>query len=134
MVPAETEKDQPTLEEVQELFAVWRNQKGRRDPIPPALWEQAVHLAAQYSINTIAKHLRLNYNEMKIQAEVYPVTPLFKKRSPRLHRTCQHPYRRVHHRDGKTVSFRQACVKIEKQKIPGSPSQMRHKLSELSIC
>ncbi len=82
MVPAEKKKDQPTLEEVQELFAAWRNQKGRRDPIPPALWERAVRLAPHYSINTIAKHLRLNYNEMKIRAGGYPVTPLPKKRSP----------------------------------------------------
>lgn len=82
MVPAEKEKDHPTLEEVQELFAVWRNQKGRRDPIPPALWEQAVSLVEQHSINTIAKHLRLNYNELKMRAGGYPVRPIRKKRSP----------------------------------------------------
>jgi hypothetical protein len=79
MVPAEKEKDQPTLEEVHELFTLWRNQKGRRDPIPQALWESATHLVAQYSVNTIAKHLRLNYNELKIRAGGYPVP---KKRSP----------------------------------------------------
>ena len=82
MVPAEKEIKQPTLEEVQELFAVWRNQRGRRDPIPPALWESAVHLVAQYSINAIAKHLRLNYNELKIRAGGYPATSLPKKRPP----------------------------------------------------
>jgi hypothetical protein len=82
MVPAEKEKDQTTLEEVQELFAVWRNQKGRRDPIPPALWERALHLVEHYSINTIAKHLRLNYNELKIRAGGYPAIPVPKKRSP----------------------------------------------------
>jgi hypothetical protein len=82
MVPAETEKDQPTLEEVHELFALWRNQKGRRDPIPPALWESAVHLVQHHSINAIAKHLRLNYNELKIRAGGYPVTPVPRKRSP----------------------------------------------------
>ena len=82
MVPIEKEKDQPTLEEVQELFALWRNQKGRRDPIPPALWERAVHLVEQYSINTVAKHFRLNYNELKIRAKGYPIVPAGKKRSP----------------------------------------------------
>ena len=81
MVPAELE-NQPTLEEVQELFAAWRNQKGRRDPIPPALWESAVHLAAQYSINAIAKHLRLNYNELKLRIGEPRVTPIPTKRSP----------------------------------------------------
>jgi|SRR3974390_926378 len=78
MVPAEKEKES-TLEEVQELFATWRNQKGRRDPIPPVLWEQAVHLVPHHSINTIAKHLRLNYNELKMRSGGYPIR---KKRSP----------------------------------------------------
>jgi len=82
MVPAEKEKDQPTLEEVQELFAAWRSQKKRRDPIPPALWESATHLVAQYSVNAIAKCLKLNYNELKIRAGGYPITPVPKKRSP----------------------------------------------------
>jgi len=82
MVPAEKEKNQPTLEEVQELFSAWRNQKGRRDPIPPTLWEQAVHLVAQYSINAIARRLKLNYNELKVRAGGYPVTPVHKKRPP----------------------------------------------------
>ena len=81
MVPAEKETE-PTLEEVQELCAVWRNQKGRRDPIPPALWESAIHLVEQYSVNAIAKRLKLNYNELKIRAGSYPVTSAPKKRSP----------------------------------------------------
>ena len=80
MVPAELEK--PTLEEVQELFAVWRSQKGRRDPIPPALWEKAIHLVPHHSVNAIAKCLKLNYNELKIRAGGYPVTSLPKKRTP----------------------------------------------------
>jgi hypothetical protein len=82
MVPAEKEKDQRTLEEVQELFALWRNQKGRLDPIPPALWERAVNLVEHHSVNTIAKHLRLDYNELKMRAGGYPVRPISKKRSP----------------------------------------------------
>ena len=81
MVPAEKETE-PTLEEVQELFAAWRNQKGRRDPIPPALWESAIHLVEQYSVNAIAKRLKLNDNELKIRAGSYPVTSAPKKRSP----------------------------------------------------
>jgi len=72
MVLAEQDKNQPTLEEVQELFAAWRNQKGRRDPIPPALWEHAVHLVAQHSTNVIARRLRLNYNG------TFTVSPLWK--------------------------------------------------------
>jgi hypothetical protein len=81
MVPVEKEKE-PTLEGVKELFAVWRSRKGRRDPIPPALWESAVHLVAQYSINAIAKRLKLNYNELKIRAGGCQLTSLPKKRPP----------------------------------------------------
>lgn len=82
MVPIEKEKDQPTLEEVQERFDVWRKEKKRRDPIPPALWESAVSLVGQYSINTVAKHFRLNYNELKMRTKGYPIVPADKKRSP----------------------------------------------------
>ena len=81
MVPAEKETE-PTLEEVQELCTAWRNQNGRRDPIPPALWESAIHLVEQYSVNAIAKRLKLNDNELKIRAGSYPVTSAPKKRSP----------------------------------------------------
>ena len=82
MVPAEKEKNQLTLEEVHDLFTAWRSQKGQRDPIPPALWASAVHLAAQYSINAIAKRLKLNYNELKLRAEGCPIAPVPKKRPP----------------------------------------------------
>jgi hypothetical protein len=89
MVPIEKGKDQPTFEEVQELFAVWRNQKKRRDPIPPALWERALHLVEHYSINTIAKHLRLNYNELKIRRRGLPRHPRPQETISRLHRACR---------------------------------------------
>jgi len=82
MVPAEKDRNQPTLEEVQELFTAWRNQKGKRDPIPPALWEHAVHLVPHHSINAIVKHLKLNYNELKMRSGGYPTRPVRKKRSP----------------------------------------------------
>ena len=82
MVPVELEKNRRTLEEVQKLFAAWRNQKGRRDPIPPALWEQAVNLIPHYSLNAVAKHLRLNYNELKLRIGEPRVTPIPTKRSP----------------------------------------------------
>ncbi len=81
MVLAEKEKE-PTLEKVEELFAAWRDQKTRRDPIPPALWEHAIHLVPRYSINAIAKRLKLNYNELKIRAGGYPTMPVPKKRAP----------------------------------------------------
>ena len=82
MVPVEKGKDQPSLEEVQELFDVWRKEKKRRDPIPPVLWESAVSLAEQHSINMVAKHLRLNYNELKMRVKGYPIVPAGKERSP----------------------------------------------------
>ena len=93
MVPAEKEKDSPPWKKFKNCSPLWRNQKGRRDPIPPALWESAIHLVAHYSVNAIAKHLRLNYNELKIRAGGYPVTPVHKKRSPAFIELASHPYR-----------------------------------------
>ena len=69
MVPAKRKNVQPTLEAVQELFDRWREDKGGRDPIPEALWEAAVLLSTKYSINTISKQLRLNYNDLRARAK-----------------------------------------------------------------
>lgn len=51
------EKAQPTLEGVQQQFEEWRRHRGRREKIPPALWEAAASLAG--------KRLRLHYRTLK---------------------------------------------------------------------
>lgn len=68
MVPAKRAKDQTALEQVQELFEQWRKGKSRRDPIPETLWEAAVSLTDGYSVNKIARRLRLNHNDLKNRA------------------------------------------------------------------
>jgi len=64
MLPVEKE-DHPTLEAVQDLFGQWRREKKHHDPIPPALWDAALSLAADHSLYAIAKRLRLNYVNFK---------------------------------------------------------------------
>jgi len=68
MVPAKKRRGQPTLEEVQGLFDRWRKEKKHRHPIPQDLWQSAVSLSTQHSINTISKHLHLSYNDLKARA------------------------------------------------------------------
>jgi hypothetical protein len=82
MIPAKKPKDQPTLEEVHELFERWRSGKKGRDPIPPALWKAAISLAGQYSINRIARHLGLSHKELKIRVESCSVVPVHVPDSP----------------------------------------------------
>ena len=59
-----SQKVQPTLVEVQQLFEQWRRSKKRRDRIPAALWEAAVSLSRHLSANRIAKLLHLNHTEV----------------------------------------------------------------------
>jgi hypothetical protein len=53
------------LEEVKQAFAEWRKERKHRTPIPRALWDAAVKLSRQYSVNHISKALHLNYTELK---------------------------------------------------------------------
>lgn len=59
------EKAQPTLEGVQQQFEEWCRHRGRREKIPPALWEAAASLAGQHSVYQISKRLRLHYRILK---------------------------------------------------------------------
>lgn len=59
------EKAQPSLEEVEKQFEEWRRHRGRREKIPPALWEAAASLSGQYSVYQISKRLRLHYRTLK---------------------------------------------------------------------
>ena len=68
MLPAKKAKDQPTLEQVYELFERWRKSKTGRDPIPKTLWDAAVSLTGGHSINKIAGCLRVNHNDLKMRA------------------------------------------------------------------
>lgn len=66
-----SQKKQPTLVEVQQLFEQWRRGKKRRDRIPEALWEAAVSLSRHLSANRIAKLLHLNLTEVMDHIRTY---------------------------------------------------------------
>ncbi len=55
----------PTLEDVHNLFSMWRETRRSRKPIPKELWEAAAALCDDYTINQISKALRLNHTVLK---------------------------------------------------------------------
>ena len=58
------------LKEVQQQFEQWRKTRKSRKPIPEHLWQAAVELAKQYSINHVARLLRLNHTALKEKVEI----------------------------------------------------------------
>lgn len=54
-----------SLSKVTERFAAWRNAPKRSKKIPEDLWQAAVELSNEYSINQISKALRLSYTDLK---------------------------------------------------------------------
>jgi hypothetical protein len=63
----------PTIEEIQEQFIVWRNNRRCRESVPDALWEAAVSLAEDYSIGHICKVLGLNHRQLKRKIQDHSV-------------------------------------------------------------
>ena len=57
------------LKEVQQQFEQWRKTRKSRKPIPEHLWQAAVELAKQYSINHVARLLGLNHRALKEKVE-----------------------------------------------------------------
>ena len=55
----------PTLKEVKERFSQWRQTRKGREPIPDDLWQAAVGLTNEYTINKIVKELNLSYSGFK---------------------------------------------------------------------
>ena len=55
----------PSLEEVQQRFEQWREERKRGTPIPAALWEDAVRLCADHSLCKISSALHPGYNVLK---------------------------------------------------------------------
>jgi hypothetical protein len=61
----------PTIEEIQEQFIAWRNNRRCREPVPDALLELAVSLAEDYSIGQICKVLGLNHRQLKRKIQAH---------------------------------------------------------------
>lgn len=54
-----------SLEQVQQRFESWRQRRKKRTRIPQTLWQAAVSLSEEYSINHLSKTLRVNYTALK---------------------------------------------------------------------
>ncbi len=53
------------LERTRKKFENWRETKNGHPRIPEALWTRAIELSADYSVNKIARALRLNNMDLK---------------------------------------------------------------------
>ena len=69
MTEQTTEKQAPTLEEVQARFDAWRNAGKSHRPIPERLWQQAAELVPSHPASKISRVLRLNYYGLKKRVE-----------------------------------------------------------------
>lgn len=56
---------QPAITEVQSRFAHWRESSKPRERISEDLWSAAVMLCERYSVNMIARTLRLNHSALR---------------------------------------------------------------------
>lgn len=66
------------IDKVRQQFEDWRRSRGKRGVIPQALWEDAVSLFPEYSLNKISRALRLSYTGLKhrVQAQgSFPPSP-----------------------------------------------------------
>jgi len=57
--------NKPSLEEVKEQFQHWRNTRQKMTVIPETLWQAAIGLSRDYTVNAIAKTLGLSYTGLK---------------------------------------------------------------------
>lgn len=63
---------QSRLNDVKQAFSEWRKKRKHRTPIPPVLWDAAVNLSREYSINQISKALHVNYTAFKKAISSHP--------------------------------------------------------------
>jgi hypothetical protein len=63
-------KEARTLQEGKHRFAQWRQSRPKgRSRIPADLWQTAVDLIGPYSVNEVARGLKLNHRELKSRHE-----------------------------------------------------------------
>ncbi len=53
------------IEKVKEQFETWREVRENRTKIPEKLWQAAVKLSSDYSLNEISQTLHINYSVLK---------------------------------------------------------------------
>jgi hypothetical protein len=60
----------PTLEEAKRRFALWRETRPNgKSRIPADLWQTAIDLVGPYSMNEVARGLKLNHRALKDRHE-----------------------------------------------------------------
>ena len=65
MAPEDKFSTRPGIDEVKQKFEEWRKTKKGRERIPERLCDAAVSLSNAYSINQIAREIRLSYSALK---------------------------------------------------------------------
>ncbi len=70
----------PAALEVQARFEHWRNSRAKRGKIPDELWSAAAKLTELYSVNQIAKLMRLNASDLSKKSS--SVSSPIKKSNP----------------------------------------------------
>ena len=53
------------IQKVKQRFETWREVRKKRTKIPEELWQAAVELSSDYSLNEISQTLHLNYSVLK---------------------------------------------------------------------
>lgn len=69
MVQAGSSQDRQALQHVEKRFCVWRRNRKRGEKIPIALWQAAVELAEQYSLDEISAALALDRERLEKRVE-----------------------------------------------------------------
>ncbi len=66
----------PSIEmmQAQEKFKYWRKTRKSRKPIPEELWQVAVNLSKNHSVNQISKGLILGHTELKNRIRAFSAT------------------------------------------------------------
>lgn len=62
----------PAVETVQKRFQIWREKGPAKRRIPAVLWDAAVELCQDHSINKVSRALRLNYYGLKKRVQKTP--------------------------------------------------------------
>ena len=90
----EQQEQSESIEDIQEKFKQWRLSRiNPRERIPAPLWQSAAILAKDHSVNSVAKALRLNGQDLKKQVAKYCGEHQAKAQAPSgfIELTCEAP-------------------------------------------
>ena len=90
----ERQEQSESIEDIQEKFKQWRLSRiNPRERIPAPLWQSAAILAKDHSVNSVAKALRLNGQDLKKQVAKYCGEHQAKAQAPSgfIELTCEAP-------------------------------------------